>query len=202
MKKPASESIDPGDFRLGTLIGRRQAFGLIAARCSAADAASLREMRNGKLYQNVAADWAEFCSQHLGMSPTHANRIIRYLDEFGPEYFELAQLTGVTVEAYRAIAPSVKDQALHYDGQAIALLPENAQRLAEAVEKLRNAAPPAPSAPLAEERIDRLERRLAQLAGEIGALAASEPRGSVTRLRLASVLRASRTRLQRLELEV
>jgi hypothetical protein len=149
----------------------------------------------------MARNWTEFCSKHLGMSPTHANRIIRYLEEFGPEYFELAQLTGVSVKAYRTIAPAVKDQALHYDGQAIALLPENAERLAEAVEKLRLAAAPAPGSPPAGERIIHIERRLAQVGADIRDLALSEPRGSTTRMRLASVLIAAREKLQRLELE-
>lgn len=202
MKNTKPEAVDAGDFQLGTLLGRRQAFGLIAARCSAADVACLRDIRNQKAYQKMAKDWPEFCAQHLGMSPTHANRIIRYLEDFGPEYFELAQLTGITVAAYRAIAPAVKDQALHYDGQTIALLPENAEKLAEAVEKLRRLAPPEPAALPPEERIARVERRLAQLTGEISALSRTEPSGSATRMRLGSVLIAARERLQRLELEV
>ena len=37
----------------------------------------------------------EFCSEHLGMSHTHANRLIGYLDEFGLAYFEMAQFTGI-----------------------------------------------------------------------------------------------------------
>jgi len=189
--------------QLGILLGRRQAFSLIAGRCSAADAACLREIRNQKSYKRVATSWTEFCTKRLGMSHTQANRLIRYLDEFGPEYFELAQLTGVPVEAYRAIAPAVKDRALHYDGQAIALLPENAERLAEAVEKLRrHAAAPEPAALPVGERVSRIERRLTQLATEIRELASSEPPGSTTRMQLASVLRASREKLQRLELEV
>jgi hypothetical protein len=202
IENESNESKVPADVQLGILLGRRQAFSLIAGRCSAADAAGLREIRNQKSYKSIATNWTEFCSRHLGMSHTHANRLIGYLDEFGPEYFELTQLTGVTVEAYRAIAPAVKDQALHYDGQAIALLPENAERLAEAVQKLRNAAAPEPAALPAEERVSRLERRLAQFAVEINALAGSEPPGSATRMQLASVLRAAREKLQRLELAV
>ena len=177
MKPTKPEPANAGDVHLGTLLGRRQAFSLIAARCTAADAACLREIRNQKSYKSMANDWSEFCSLHLGMSHRNANRTIAYLDEFGPEYFEIAQLTGVTVEAYRAIAPSVKDQALHYDGQAIALLPENAEKLAEAVEKLRHVAAPQPTARTGGERIARIERRLAQLAGEIRELARSKPRG-------------------------
>lgn len=200
MKETKPDPANAGDLHLGTLLGRRQAFGLIAARCSAADADCLREIRNQKSYKSMAKDWSEFCSQHLGMSARHANRIIGYLDEFGPAYFEMAQLTGIPVEAYRAIAPAVKDQTLHYDGQLIALLPENAERLAAAVEKLRHAAAPEAAAPQVGERVTRIERRLAQLTAEISELARSEPSGS-TRTRLGSVLIAARERLQRLEME-
>ncbi len=202
MEKTENESKGAADVQLGILLGRRQAFGLIAARCSAADAACLREIRAKKSYKTLTNNWTDFCPQHLGMSHTHANRIIGYLDEFGPEYFELAQLTGIAVETYRAIAPAVKDQALHYGGQVIALLPENAERLAEAVEKLRHASAPEAAAPAAAERINRIERRLAQLAAEMSALARSEPPGSSARMRLGSVLIAAREKLQRLELEL
>src|SRR5690348_13055722 len=114
-----------GDLRLGTLLGRRQAFSTIAARCSAADAGALREIRDQKAFQTLEGTFAEFCSRRIGISATHANRIIRYLNEFGPEYFELAHLTGISPAEYRAIAPAVKDQAVHCGDQMIALLPEN-----------------------------------------------------------------------------
>jgi hypothetical protein len=202
MEKPEDESKMPEEVQLGILLGRRQAFSLIAGRCSAADAACLREIRKQKSYKSIAKNWTEFCSQHLGMSHTQANRIIGYLDEFGPEYFELAQLTGIPVDTYRAIAPAVKDRALHYDGQVIALLPENAEKLAEAVEKLRHRGVPEPAALPADERINRIERRLAQLEAEISALARSEPRTSLTKMRLASVVIAARKKLERLELAI
>jgi hypothetical protein len=202
MKETEPEPDDTGNLHLGELLGRREAFSLIAARCSAADAACLREIRNEKSYKNVAKNWSAFCSKYLSMSLRHANRIIGYLDEFGPEYFELAQLTGIPVDAYRAIAPAVKDQALHYDGQIIALLPENAEKLAEAVAKLRHRGVPEPAALSADERISRIERRLAQLETEISVLARSESRGSLTKMRLASVLIAARKKLELLELVI
>jgi hypothetical protein len=202
MKETEPEPDDTGNLHLGELLGRREAFSLIAARCSAADAACMREIRNQKSYKNVARNWSTFCAKHLGMSLRHANRIIRYLDEFGPEYFELAQLTGIPVDAYRAIAPAVKDQTLHYDGQVIALLPENAEKLAQAVEQLRRRDVPEPAALPADERINRIERRLAQLEAEISALARIEPRSSLTKMRLASVVISARKKLERLELAI
>jgi hypothetical protein len=44
-------------FELGTWVGRRQAFGLIANKCSAADAECLKQIRESKSYKSVAATW-------------------------------------------------------------------------------------------------------------------------------------------------
>ncbi len=173
---------------------------MIAARCSAADAASLRAIRNEKSYRSVAKGWVEFCAQHLGMSNTHANRIIGYLEEFGPAYFEMAQFTGISPQTYRTISPAIQDNALHHDGQVIALLPENSEKLTHAVEQLRRKTAPQPAPRAATDRVAGIERRLVQLATEIGELARIEPAGE-TRMRLGSVLLAASERLQRLALE-
>ena len=200
MKKIKNPPPDGGELRLGTLLGRHQAFGLISARCSAADAASMRDIRDEKSYRSVAKGWVEFCAQHLGMSHTHANRIIGYLEEFGPSYFEMAQFTGISPEAYRTIAPAVQDHALHHDGQVIALLPENTEKLARAVEQLRRKTATQPAPRPAADRVAGIERRLFQLAAEISEVARTEPPGE-RRMRLGSVLMAACEKLQRLVLE-
>jgi hypothetical protein len=200
MKKTPKEPTNSEELRLGTLLGRRQAFGLIAARCSAADAASLREIRDQKSYRSLGKTWVEFCSEHLGMSNTHANRLIGFLDEFGPAYFEMAQFTGISPETYRTIAPAIQDHALHHDGQVIALLPENMEKLTQAVEQLRRTAVPPPAPRQASDRVAGIERRLVQVAAEISELARSEPRGQ-TRMRLGSALLQARDRIDRLLLE-
>src|SRR4051794_5108716 len=158
------------DMNLGRLLGRREAFSIVAGRCSAADAALLREIRDQKLYLNHASDWGAFCTEFLHMSRESADRLIRYLIEFGPTYFEVAQLTRISPETYRAIAPSIREQALHHNGDAIALIPENAEKVAAAVAELRKAAvatapPPAP----AEDPLTRLERRCTEVVKELEA---------------------------------
>src|SRR5215210_2731777 len=75
------------DLILGRLLGRREAFNIVAGRCSAADAALLRQMRDEKLYLSQSPDWDDFCSKHLQMRKSNANRIIQLLNEFGPQYF-------------------------------------------------------------------------------------------------------------------
>jgi hypothetical protein len=43
-------SADDAHFELGQMVGSRRAFGTVAGRCSAADAACLRRIRDEKLY--------------------------------------------------------------------------------------------------------------------------------------------------------
>ncbi len=160
------------DFRLGEILGSRRAFSSVAGRCSAADAACIRRIRDEKLFTSRAETWDEFCPKFLGMSRANANRIIRHLDEFGPDYFELAQLTRITPAEFRSIAGSVKERALHWNGAAIALIPENSGKIAEAVEELRIAAqPPAPKKVSREQRIAALQRDCAELVSEFAGLA-------------------------------
>jgi hypothetical protein len=140
-KKPAG----PGEsFELGDVLGQRKAFGLIAGRCSAAEAAAIRRLREERLYAATKLNWKEFCPRHLGMCRAQADRLIQHLEEFGPDYFELAQLTRIRPEAYRAIAPAVKEGHIHFENEAIALIPENSGKVAAAVAALHDAARPAP----------------------------------------------------------
>ena len=159
---------DAGTFELGEILGQRRAFSAVAGRCSAADAACLQRMRDRKLYLHRSPTWEEFCPAHLGMSKTQANRIIRNLEELGPDYFELAQLTRITAEEFRAIAPAVREKAIHVNGDAIALIPENSGKVAEAVAGLRRAA--AAPEPSVAQRREAAGRRFDRVAAEFTAL--------------------------------
>src|SRR5947208_6941126 len=117
-----------GMLDLGVSLGQHHAFGLIAGKCSGAQAQTLKRVREEKLYLQCEPVWREFCPKYLGMSSSQADRIISYLDEFGPKYFQLAQLTRISAETYRAIAPAVQDGAIQVNGDAIDLAPENARK--------------------------------------------------------------------------
>jgi hypothetical protein len=159
-QSPETPEKAEGVLDIGKLLGRREAFGLVAGRCSAAEAGCLREIRETKSYKKLAPNWDEFCESHLRMSRSAADRAIRLLEELGPGYFELTQLVRLPPEAYRAIAPSVKDKAVHLDGEAIALVPENAVRVAAAVATLRRKAEPArPERASMRDKIAPLVRR-------------------------------------------
>ena len=84
------------DFDLGTWLGRRQAFSMIAGKASAADIECLRTIRDQRLCKGKNERWADFCSQHIGASKVQVDRLIRYLEEFGPTFFELIHVTRIT----------------------------------------------------------------------------------------------------------
>ena len=126
---------------LGFALGRNHTFGLIAGRCSAAQAEGIRRLRDEKLYKKCCERWEDFCPKYLKMSRSEADRTIKILEEFGPAYFELSQLTRISPETYRAIAPAVYDNALHLDGHAIELNSENWRKLTAAVAEMRRSIP-------------------------------------------------------------
>jgi hypothetical protein len=66
-----------GRIRFRHWLGRRQAFGMMAGKASAADAECLRRIRDQKMYKSKTSSWGEFCERYLGASKTHVNRMIR-----------------------------------------------------------------------------------------------------------------------------
>jgi hypothetical protein len=136
---------------LGSVLGHNQAFGLIAGRCSAAQAASLKRLRDEKKYRRVTENWRDFCSRYLRMSGAQANNIIHLWEEFGEGFFKVSQLTRISPETYRAIAPAVREDALHLNGEVIELSAANSRQVVEAVARVRRVKPPA-------RRIDEHER--------------------------------------------
>jgi len=127
--------------KLGITLGQNQTFALIAGRCSAAQAQVIRCLREDKLYKACCEKWDDFCPKYLNVSRGEADRIIRLLDEFGPVYFEVSQMTRISAGTFRAIAPAIMDGAIHHDGEAIALIPENSQKVAAVVAEIRSALP-------------------------------------------------------------
>src|SRR5664280_2473103 len=85
---------------LGRLLGQRRALAAVAGRCSAAHAQLLRRIREEKLYLPGAPSWRAFCGAYLAITRRRADRLIALLNRFGPTYFELSQLLGISVEQY------------------------------------------------------------------------------------------------------
>ena len=165
--------IDPGvDF--GRMLGQRRAFAAVAGRCSAAHAQLLRRIRDEKLYLPMAPSWRAFCGAHLAITRRHADRLIALLNRFGPIYFELSELIGISPRQYLAIEPALREQGILVNGEAISLIPENAPKVLEAVgELLRENRRPARSAPTPEtlrERVIDLTGRCRELANQLVAI--------------------------------
>ncbi len=161
-----SNTEPPDNFELGTWLGRRQAFGLMSGKSAAADIQCLRQIRDNKLYRGKAANWREFCTQYVGASKTQVDRQIRYLEEFGPQFFELGALTRISPETYRLLAGRVSAAGLLVDGEVIPLVEENSARIARAVGEFRRRAGGSEARPqpdgfeAVEKRLDEVIARL------------------------------------------
>jgi len=194
-----STTIDEA-FDVGTWVGRRQAFALVAGRCSAADAEILFEIREKKLFRTVEPTWEEFCVQRLGMTRGYVDRIIRQYNELGPNFSKLACFTRIKPAEYRLIAGAVTEDGLAYGGEVIALESGNAPKLAEAVEALRRycMSETAPADP-AEQAFARAEKAMQSAIAEFQRLQAMKL-NDLGRMRLLSALVSCRSQLDRIHM--
>ena len=133
MNAPQMPDVSRQALDLGRLLGQRRALTAVAGRCTAAHAQLLRRIHDEKLYLPLAATWEGFCGPNLAVSRRHADRLISLLNRFGPIYFELSQLVGISPREYLAIEPAVREHSIVVNGEAISLIPENAPKILEAV---------------------------------------------------------------------
>jgi hypothetical protein len=133
----ASEATQ-GSLSLERRLGHHDAFNAVANRCSAADAETLREIMESGQYQQTSLTWEEFCPRYVGVSRSYADRLIRHLKVFGPNYFRLSELVEMSPATYRLLAPALSDAGLLFEGQTIALKPENRGQIQAAVDTMRS----------------------------------------------------------------
>jgi hypothetical protein len=119
-------------------IGRQQAFGAIANKCSAGQAEALKQLRDERSYEHYGLTWEEFCVTHAGISRSLADRIISRIEEFGETYFRLSQITRISDATYRRLAPNIEDETIDIDGEKIPLNPDNTPRLRAAIHRFRS----------------------------------------------------------------
>jgi len=194
-------AVPPDAFDLGHWLGMRRAFGIMAGKASVADVECLRRIRNERLYVVRSHSWAEFCDRQLGASKTNINRLIFYLEKFGPEFFALTNLTHIPAEAYRIVAPHVKEEGLEFDGEVIALSTPNVPRLTEAVAELRCRAGSRP--PRRSQREDpyrAIERLVDDLIRRVDALPARL--AAENEIALGIQMRRLRDRLERVGVSI
>jgi len=186
-----------GLLTLGVALGENVAFGVVSGRTAAAQAACLQRVREEKLFQALEPTWDQFCPRYLRISRAEADRTIRLWEEFGSAYFEMAQLTRISPETYRAIAPAVKDGSLHVDGEVIELNAENSRKVAAAVSRLRRAIP---GRTALRNPIEDLRQRSIALLQEFEEIAQKERDGE-NWPQLTAVLRLLRSELTRIAAE-
>ena len=166
---------DAGEFELGAWLGRRQAFQMISGRCSAADVQCMRTIRDNRLYRAKNVDWSGFCDRFLGLTRSYADRLIRNLDKFGPQFFQLSEITRMSPQSYQLIAKNVEPDGLAYEGELIPIAPENSERLVAAVRALQSRAEQERTGDDAASedragRIKRTRKQLEQLMDEVNEL--------------------------------
>ena len=122
---------------LGAWLGRNQAFGLIAARSSAAAAECMKAIKDAGEYKQLGITWDEVCTKYLGASRTYVEKQIRLFEEFGPGYHRFHEVMPISPETYRLIEASVADDGLQHNGERIAITRENRGRLSAAVNETR-----------------------------------------------------------------
>jgi hypothetical protein len=188
---------------LGIMLGQRRAFGMVAGRCSAAQAECLRKIRDEKTYLKFAINWAEFCERQLKIGKRTADRAIALLKKHGTLYFEMAALTGITPAEFGRIEHAIQRDGIHVGSDVIALIPENAARAVDAVARLQTEAAAAQSAEpaaSAEEQIRELEKRAMQLCASFHRTANAAD--SIERQWLIGAIKKVQKMINRLEMEI
>jgi hypothetical protein len=132
----------PNTFNLARWLGRREAFGVIAGRCSAAEVECLREIRDQKLYLENSANWDEFCRVQLRTSRRKVDTALRQLQQYGRRFFHAAQMMRLTEAEFVSVQEHLTDEGVKLDGQVIAWGSENEARITETMGKLRAIAAP------------------------------------------------------------
>ena len=167
-------------FDLGSWTGLQNAFAALGGSCSAARAQCLKQVRDSKMLDSLGLTWEEFCTDYAGIGRRHADQLIQQFNQFGDAYFRLSEIARVSSKTFRQIAGHVvsdnRGDLLEFDGEQLALVPENAAKIRAAIQSLRNQVrhPPAPARPSAE--VVELRIRVDALASDlVRAIAALHP---------------------------
>jgi len=122
----------------GAWIGRQQAFAIIGSKCSAAQAAALKEIRESRSYEQLGLTWEQFVLQYVGVGRERADALIRQYGEFGEAYFRLSQIARISPETFRQVAPTVENDTVEIDGEKFLLTMASAVKIRGAIKKMRD----------------------------------------------------------------
>ena len=143
MEDKSVSKVAPLEASLERWLGRREAFALVAGRCSAAEVESLREIRDKKLYlESGETGWDDFCRVHLKTSRRKIDTAIGQLDKYGRAFFHATQALRLTEAEFCAIREHVSEEGAMLEGQLVPWTPENGARITEGLTRLRDTAAP------------------------------------------------------------
>ena len=177
-------------YELGKGVGRQQAFDLVAKRCTAAAAEMLKSLRDSGKYKEMGLTWKQFCEKELGVSKPFADRQIHYIEQYGVDYFRIAEIVPLSESTYKLLGSAVHDGCIEVDGDALPISRENRKQVAAAVKKIRDRHNEA--ARKEDQTIPTLRQRFEGLMDDVCEAAALHDQ----RLELLKVLFEVRSRLE------
>jgi len=121
----------------GYWAGRHQALGMIAGKCTAAQARALKEMRDNRIHDSVGLSWEDFCTRCLQVCRATADNVIRRYNELGADYFRLSEVCRISPETFQSVAPRIQGSAVELDGERIEIAAENAHKIRAGIRRLR-----------------------------------------------------------------
>ena len=113
------------------MIGRHEAFGVMANRTTSAWAETLKQIKDRKIYKQLGLAWNDFCPKFLSISTDKADRIIRDLEEFGDMYFMLSEVTRLSRDQFRAIQGNIQDGKLLIGEEQVDIAKANQDKIRE-----------------------------------------------------------------------
>jgi hypothetical protein len=102
----------------------------------AARTAELQEIRDRKLYSDVAQTWEEFCDEYLGVDRRSVDRAIRQLRDFGPAFFHANDAWPVSTRQYRGIQTHIRADGVMFEGVLVPFGERNRRQVAAALDQL------------------------------------------------------------------
>src|SRR5436190_691782 len=123
----------------GAWVGRHQAFAVIAGKCAAAQAVTLKQLKEARAFELLGLTWEKFCAERLGISRAYADDLIRRLDTLGENYLRLSEIARISPQTYRQISGHVTPEAIEVGDEKVTLTPDNAPRIRALIQNLRYA---------------------------------------------------------------
>ena len=123
---------------LGMMLGRGQAFGLLANQSLVAQAECLLKIRDSGVYKITGHTWEQFCPEFVGMSRQAVEALLANLQEFGANYVRLSEIVRISPDTYRRLEPKISGEQIEIEGEMVDIAPENAARIRQAVVSMRS----------------------------------------------------------------